>query len=360
MASVATPQTETRGGMSLGQGLRNLWNNYLFRRVLKAIFTIWFVTTLLFFLVRLMPSNPLEIYVQELISQYGIPYQDAMSQAAALFAIDLTAPLWKQYLTYLGGVMHGDLGMSLRSPGTPVTAVIAQFLPWTLFSVGTALLISVTFGILLGIFMAYRRDTWVDNSLSVFASATTSIPNYIVGILIIVFVAVRWNWVNFAAIRGSLSPGVTPGFSTTFFQDALYHAALPITTYVITTVGYWMLSMRNSTLATLGEDYVTVARARGLSDNRIALHYVGRNASLPLVTAFALALASIVGGAAVIEELFRYQGIGSVLVQSVFQRDYPVMQGVFLVFTVAVVMANLITDLSYGLLDPRIRISGGE
>lgn len=360
MASVATPQTEARGGLDLSQRLRSIWESYLFRRLLKALFTIWFVTSLLFFLVRLMPSNPVEIYVQELISQYGIPYQDALSQAASLFAIDLNAPLWQQYLTYMAGLVRGDLGMSMRSPGTPVIAVIRQFLPWTLFSVGTALLISVTIGILLGILMAYRRDSWMDNALSVVASVTSSIPNYIVGILIIVFVAVRWNWVNFASIRGSTSPGITPGFTGEFIKDALYHAALPIATYVITTVGYWMLSMRNSTLATLGEDYVTVARARGLTDTRIALHYVGRNASLPLVTAFALALASIVGGAAVIEELFRYQGIGSVLVQSVFQRDYPVMQGVFLIFTIAVVLANLVTDLTYGLLDPRIRIGGGE
>jgi peptide/nickel transport system permease protein len=135
---------------------------------------------------------------------------------------------------------------------------------------------------------------------------------------------------------------------------------LPIGTYVLTTVGFWMLSMRNSTMATLGEDYVTVARARGLSDGRIATAYVGRNAALPLVTQFTLSLASVIGGSAVIERLYSYQGLGAQLIAAVFQRDYSVMQGIFLILTVSVVLANLLTDLFYGVLDPRIRVGGGQ
>ena len=161
-------------------------------------------------------------------------------------------------------------------------------------------------------------------------------------------------------MRGSTSPGIAPGFNAAFIKDIFFHAALPIATYVITTVGFWMLSMRNSTMATLGEDYVTVARARGLSDARIATAYVGRNAALPLVTQFTLSLASIIGGAAVIERLYSYQGLGAQLVTSVIQRDYSVMQGIFLILTVSVVVANLVTDLCYGVLDPRIRIEGEQ
>jgi peptide/nickel transport system permease protein len=340
--------------------LRSIANHFLVRRIAKALFTIMFVTSLLFFLIRLMPSNPLDIYIQELISQYSMTYDDARNQAAAMFAIDLDAPLWQQYLDYLGDLAQGNLGLSLRSVGTPVTSVIRQFLPWTLFSVGLGLLISFTIGILLGMFMAYRRDGWLDNILSLLASITTSITPFLLGIMIIVFVAVQWRLVDFAKLRGSTSPGVVPGFTFEFISDILMHAMLPIFTYVITTVGYWMLSMRNSTIATLGEDYVTVARARGLSDGRIATAYVGRNAALPLVTQFALSLASVIGGAAVIERLYSYQGIGSQLVTAVIQRDYSVMQGIFLILTVAVVLANLLTDLFYGVLDPRIRIGGEQ
>jgi peptide/nickel transport system permease protein len=220
--------------------------------------------------------------------------------------------------------------------------------------------VSFSLGVAFGMIMAYRRDSWLDNLLSFFASVTTSITPFLLGIMIIVFVAVQWRLVNFAVLRGSTSPGVVPGFNLTFIKDIFLHAMLPIATYVITTVGYWMLSMRNSTISTLGEDYVTVARARGLSDGRIATAYVGRNAALPLVTQFALSLATVIGGAAVIERLFSYQGLGSQLVASVVQRDYSVMQGIFLILTVSVVLANLVTDLCYGVLDPRIRIGEGE
>ncbi len=353
-------QTEPRARAHWRHWPQLIGSNFLVQRIAKALFTIFFVTSMLFFLIRLMPSNPLEIFISELISQYGMSYQDARSQAASMFAIDLDAPLWKQYVNYLFDLSRGNLGMSLRSVGTPVIKIILQFLPWTLFSVGIGLLLSFVIGVALGMIMAYRRDSWLDNGLSVFASITTGIQPFLLGIMIIVFVGVQWRLVDFAKLRGSTSPGMTPGFTIAFVKDVFYHAMLPIATYVITTVGFWMLSMRNSTMATLGEDYVTVARARGLSDGRIATAYVGRNAALPLVTQFALTLASVIGGAAVIERLYSYNGLGAQLVTSVIQRDYSVMQGIFLILTVSVVVANLLTDLCYGLLDPRIRIGGEQ
>ena len=360
MARVALPQDLPQPRANWRRLARSLASNFLVRRVGKALFTIFFVISLLFFLVRLMPSNPLEIYIQELMSTYSMSYQDARSQAASLFSIDFDAPLWKQYLNYLLELGRGNLGTSLRSTGTPVVNIIRQFLPWTLFSVGISLLLSFTIGVALGMLMAYRRDSWLDNLLSFFASITTSITPFLLGIMIIVFVAVQWRLINFAQMRGSTSPGMTPGFTLAFIKDIFFHAALPIGTYIITTVGFWMLSMRNSTMATLGEDYVTVARARGLSGARIATAYVGRNAALPLVTQFALSLPAVIGGAVVIERLYSYQGIGAQLNASISQRDYSVMQGIFLILTVAVVVANLLTDLFYGVLDPRIRVGEGE
>jgi peptide/nickel transport system permease protein len=360
MNNAAIRQAEPPARADWRRWARSIASNFLVRRLAKALFTIFFVTSLLFFLIRLMPSNPLDIFISELISQYSMTYEDARSQAASMFSIDLDAPLWKQYVNYLADLSRGDLGMSLRSVGTPVASVIRQFLPWTLFSVGIGLLLSFTIGVALGMAMAYRRDSWLDNSLSVFASVTTSIAPFLLGIMIIVFVGVQWRLINFAQLRGSTSPGIKPGFNILFIKDIFLHAALPIGTYVLTTVGFWMLSMRNSTMATLGEDYVTVARARGLSDGRIATAYVGRNAALPLVTQFALTLANVIGGAAVIERLYSYQGLGAQLVTSVIQRDYSVMQGIFLILTVSVVLANLVTDLCYSFLDPRIRVGGDQ
>lgn len=337
-----------------------LWRNYTFRRVLNALFKVLLVTTLVFFLIRLMPASPVDVYINLLISQYGMPYEEAQNMAAALFSLDLDKPLIAQYVDFLVNLLQGDLGISLVSRGTPVLQMIGRFLPWTLFSVGTAILISFSVGMLLGMAMAYRRGSLLDGILTVFASVMSSIPNYLVAILLLVFVGVQWQWVSIHAMRGSLSPGVVPGFTWEFFSDALYHAALPIFTYFVTTVGQWMLSMKSSTMSTLEEDYVTVARARGLPDRRIVTAYVGRNASLPLFTQLALQIGFAAGAGLLIETFFVYQGIGKLLIDSINQRDYTVMQGCFLIITIMVIFANLLADLLYGKLDPRIRIAGGQ
>jgi peptide/nickel transport system permease protein len=163
---------------------------------------------------------------------------------------------------------------------------------------------------------------------------------------------------NLTTIRGSYSPGMTPEFSLSFLNDALYHATLPILAYLLTTVGSWALVMKSSTVETLGEDYVTVARARGLTDAKIRLGYVGRNAVLPLFSQLAVSLGFVVGGSIFVEKIFGYQGIGYSLYNALSGRDYPVLQGIFLVLTVSVVLANFLADVLYSRLDPRIRTGG--
>jgi len=165
---------------------------------------------------------------------------------------------------------------------------------------------------------------------------------------------VQLRWLPITQMRGVLSPGVQPGFTSEFIGDAFFHAFLPIVTYLLTHTGIWMLTMKNSTLAALEEDYVTAARARGLSEGRITTAYVGRNAILPLFTQFTISAGFILGGALFIEFIFVYQGLGWLLYNSINQRDYPIMQGVFLLITVSVVVANLLADLVYTRLDPRI------
>lgn len=346
------------GVVVLGYG-RRVARHFLVRRLLKAFITIFVMASFTFFLVRLMPGSPIDVYIANLVAQYNIPYAEAQQQAASLFSIDLTAPLYLQYFDYLGNLLHGDFGQSLLSRGVPVSTLILRYLPWTLFSVGIALVISFTGGVLLGMLMAYRRNSILDNLLTAFASITSSVPGYLTAIILIVFLGVQWKLVSVAAMRGSMSSGMKPAFTLAFIRDIFYHAALPMLTYVLATIGGWMLTMRSSTEATLGEDYVTVAKARGLTEGRIATAYVGRNASLPLFTQFTIAIAFVVGGSFVIEAIFVYQGLGLVLLNSIQQRDYPVMQGVFFVITTMVVLVNLFADLVYARLDPRIRVSGG-
>jgi peptide/nickel transport system permease protein len=334
-----------------------LLRSYYVRKVFKMVFTIFAVTTLIFFLIRLLPGDPVEQYVNQLVVQYGIPVHEARDQAASLFAIDLNRPLHLQYIEFMRNLLRGNLGTSILSPGTPVTAIIAKFLPWTIFSVGTGLMISFVLGILLGLFMAYRRDSILDHILTIFASVFSSVPNYLTAILLVVWLGVQWKIAPIAQMRGSLSPGMQPHLSWAFIQDVFFHAALPIATYVLTSIGFWMITMKSSSISTLGEDYVTVARARGLKDTRITTAYVGRNASLPLFTQLAIITGLAMGGSFLIEQIFRYQGIGFILGDSIARRDYTVMQGVFLVITASVVLANFFADILYSWLDPRIKLS---
>ena len=340
--------------------LLRIWRSYVLRRILRAIFVIWVVASGVFFLVRLLPGNPVDVYINSQIAMYGMSYEAAAAQAAALFTFDPGTPLWQQYLEYLLGVVTGDFGMSILSPGTSVLEKIALHLPWTLFSVGLALIISVAIGLMLGMVMAYRRGGFVDHFVSTVGSAFHAIPNYLLAIMIVVIGAVQLGLIDFTRMRGHSSPGVKPEFSFAFLSDSLYHATLPMVTYILTTVGTWALVMKSSTTQTLGEDYVTVARARGLSDTRIRTQYVGRNAVLPLVAQIATQAGFVVGGAIFVEKTFAYDGIGITLFESISARDYPVIQGILLVLTITVVFANLIADLIYSVLDPRIRTSDTE
>lgn len=346
---------------ALGATLARIGSNFAVRRVSKALFTIVFVTSLTFFVIRLMPGSPVEAYIAKQMAEYGVSYVDAAAAASALFAIDPREPLYSQYFRYLGRLSHGDLGKSLVSSGAPVSRIILQYLPWTLFSVGLGLLIAFTLGITLGMVMAYRRETLLEHILSILASLFHSIPNYLLALMIIVFFGVRLGWLPMTKMRGSYSPGVNPNLSVSFILDALYHASLPIVVYVLTSIGSWMLIMKSSTLAALDEDHVTAAKARGLRDGRITTAYVGRNAILPLFTQLAVAIGFVAGGSLLVEKVFQYQGVGLILGNVVNQRDYPVMQGIFLVITFSVVVANLLADLLYSRLDPRIRVgASGE
>lgn len=333
-------------------------NNFLLRRIVKALFTIWVVTTITFFVIRAMPSNPVDIMIQELTAA-GVSPDDAKNQAAALLNIDLDAPAYIQYVDYLGNVMRGDLGNSYKSRGLKVIDIIAQVLPWTIFSVGLSLLITFTLGIALGAIMAYNRDTWIDNILSNLAATLDAVSPYLIGLLAILLFGVIWKLVPIQQMRGAFSSGMQPEFSLEFFADVLNHVKILLLVYVLSSIGSWMLIMKSNTITTLGEDYVTVARARGLPDSRILTAYVGRNATLPLFTRLAITIGFAVGGSVLLESLFTYRGVGYQLAQAISQRDYPVMQGIFIVITFAVVFANLIADLLYGWLDPRIRIVGG-
>jgi peptide/nickel transport system permease protein len=337
--------------------LGRLTGSFTLRRLVKALFTVWFVATATFLLLRLMPGNPVDTFIATQINTNGMSRADASALAAGLFAFNPSETLLAQYGSYITGLAHGDLGVSITSPGTTVATVIKIYLPWTLFCVGVATLISFAIGLFCGIVMAYRRGSWLDHLLTTVGSILGSIPDYLIAIFVLVVIGVKFGLFNVASARGAVSPGLHANLSLDFLSDILYHASLPILCYVLASVGHWALLMKSSTTETLGEDYVTVARARGLSDARIRFGYVGRNAVLPLVTQLAVTLGFVVGGSIFVETFFKYPGIGSALFAALQSRDYTVLQGIFLIITVSVVVANLLADILYSRLDPRIRVA---
>jgi peptide/nickel transport system permease protein len=332
----------------------------LWRSLLKTGLILWIVVTLTFLIVRALPGNPVDIFVQSLIDR-GMSEAQARSRAAGLLRIDLEQPLALQYLAFMGNLLRGDLGDSLvLAPGRPVSAIVMQRLPWTLMSVGTSLLLSFGLGVSLGLIAAYRRNTWLDHLLTNLSAILDAVPPILTAVLCVLLIGVSWKLIPLSQMRGSLSPGIKPGLSLAFFADWFKHLLIPGSVYVLSTLGSWLLTMRSSTLSILGEDYVTVARARGLSDLRIMTAYVGRNASLPLVTNLAIALGFAVSGSILIEKIFVYQGVGLLLSEAIARRDYPVIQGVLLVTTITVLLATGLADLLGGWLDPRVRVAGDE
>lgn len=356
----ASPQPEDRTPRSVRQMLGQLTGNYTFRVIMQGLLTIWAVTTFTFFLVRLMPGNPVQVKIDQIMQTQNVTFEQAQAMAAGLFNFNPDQPVIEQYFAYLGKIVTGDLGQSITSAGTAVLDQILRFLPWTLFCVGTALIISFFVGIIIGLLMAFNRGSWFDNIMTGFASVISGIPDYIIALLILLIFGVQLQWFQVGEFRGGVDPNVTAGFNIEYIASVLKHAFLPVLVYVLASVGSWMLAMKSSTISTLGEDYITVAQARGLSPRRILTAYVGRNAMLPLITRLAISVGFVVSGSVVIEEFFQYPGLGRALYRAIAQRDYTTMQGIFLVITSAVVLSNILSDLVLGWLDPRVRVGKGN
>jgi peptide/nickel transport system permease protein len=338
----------------------DLRHSYVLRRIGKSLITLYLVVSLSFFLLRYMPGDPIQAYIQNLMVTQGLSFDDAQAQATSLLSFSPQAPIYSQYLQYVGNLLHGDLGQSIASPGTTVSGAVFHYLPWTLFSAGLGTLIAFGLGVMLGIVTAYRRGGVLDHLITNVSSLLHAVPNYILAMLILVVLGVRFALFDITSMRGTLTPGVRVGFTPEFFGDVLYHAGLPVLVYALTGIGSWVLVMKSSTVQVLDEDFVTVAKARGLRSGRIRLRFVGRNAILPLFSQFALAIGTAVGGSVVIEQLFQYRGAGFYLFDSLTKRDYTLTQGFILTVTVSVILANLGADLLLSRVDPRIRATGSE
>jgi peptide/nickel transport system permease protein len=324
---------------------------FLLQRIAFYLFTAWAAITLNFFIPRMIPGDP----VSSLISKYqGRLSTDAIQSLRVLFGLDKSQNLWDQYLDYWKQLFHGDLGLSFTFFPTPVSEIIATSLPWTLGLVGITTIISFLLGTGLGVVAGWRRGSWIDGLLPA-TTFLSSIPYFWLGLVAIALLAGPGS---FFPSSGGYEPGLVPAFDQYFIGSAVQHSLLPAATILVSSMSGWILGMRNMMVTVSAEDYITVAHAKGLSERRVALTYAARNALLPNVSGFALALGFIVGGTLLVEIVFSYPGLGYQLFQAVGAKDYPLMQGIFLVITISVLVANLLADVAYLLLDPRTRKSG--
>lgn len=327
---------------------------HILRRLLFYACAVWVAITLDFFIPRLAPGDPVAGLVGKMsIKGYVTP---AMQQTlAAEFGLNTRDSLLMQYFKYINNLIHGNMGNSIQYFPTPVAQIIGQDIGWSIMLGAVAVLISFALGCLFGIITAWKRGSVLDTVLSPAMNFLSAIPYFWLALLSLFIFASLLNW--FPLTGGAYDElNYSPGWSLDYIGSVIQYAFLPAMTLVISSLAGWMLTMRNSMITTLSEDYVLMARAKGLSEGRVMFRYAARNAILPNITGFAIAIGTIVGGQLLTEMVFSYPGIGFALFQAVGEQDYAVVQGVFLIITLAVLCANFLADLLYAFLDPRVRI----
>jgi len=313
------------------------------------VVTLWAAITANFLIPRLMPGNP----ALAMMSRYrGHINPQALHALEIAFGVKAHQSLVNEYFGYLGNVVRGRFGISLTFFPDPVMHDVLQALPWTLALVGVTTVLAFVLGTLIGLVGAWRRGGMLDSVMPPIFVITSAFPYFwIAGIAIWLF-SLKLGWLPES---GGYDVVDTPAWSWHFAHDAFVHSILPAMTILLTAIGGWILTMRNNTVSVLTEDYVRMARAKGLSPWRVMWTYAGRNAILPNLTGFAMSLGFVVAGAILVEYVFNYPGVGWMFLQSVESQDYALMQALFLLITVAVLTAILAADVATVILDPRTR-----
>lgn len=323
---------------------------YLLRKIALYAFIAWAALTMNFLIPRLMPGDPVSLLVERLNGRIDPEATSAIAESYGL----TDDPIHVQYWDYLTSLAAGDLGVSIGFHPVPVVDIVMGAMPWTVGLVGIATVLSFVFGTGLGVVLAWRRGKRSDYLLPAL-TFLNAVPYFWMALILVLVFAVNLGWFP---VSQAYEPGLMPGFSAEFIGSVLYHGLLPAITIVLASFAGWVLAMRNMTVTVLGEDFVTMAEAKGLPTGTVMLGYAARNAILPSVTGFALSLGAVVGGSMLTEVIFNYPGVGYTLFQAVENQDFPLMQGLFLIISLAVIAANLAADVVYVILDPRTRQEG--
>jgi peptide/nickel transport system permease protein len=323
---------------------------YLLKHIGLYLIAAWASLTLNFLLPRAMPGDPVSSLIGRMHGKFT-PQQIEALRATYGFT---NAPMLTQYFQYLGHVLQGDFGLSISAYPAKVSTIISTALMWTVLLGIVTLLLSFAIGTLLGAVVAWRRGGFLDSVLPGLFNFIGSFPYFFLAMLALFGLGFLLKWFPMAH---AYSDHVSPGFTWAFIGSVLQHMVLPAGTVILISVGGWLISMRSSMVSVLSEDYIVMAEAKGLPQRRVMFQYAMRNAILPNFTQFGMSIGFILGGLILTELVFSYPGLGFYLVRSVTTHDYPLMQALFLMITLAVLGANLIVDLLYVRLDPRVRMS---
>ena len=321
--------------------------SFIVRRLVFYIVAAWVALTVNFFIPRAMPGNA----VQAIMAKFPSLQPSAYKALEAMLGVGHPGSIWSQYGSYLDDVAHFNFGTDVTQYPAPVSTLLAETIPWTLTLVGTATVIAFFVGTGLGIVAGWRHGGALDRLLPglMFLQA---IPYFFFALILLELFASK---LHVFPLGQGYAEGLVPGWHADFIGSAIYHSLLPALTIVLTSIAGWMLQMRNVMITTIGEDYVLAAEAKGLSTRRVMFTYAARNAILPNIAGFALAIGFVIAGALVMEIVFSYPGVGYQLYNAVTQDDFPVMQGIFLAISAAVLLACLLADVIYVLADPRTR-----
>ena len=321
---------------------------FLLRRLGLYAVATWAAVSLNFLIPRLMPGDPASALFARFRGKLKPEAMEALKQSLGL----TDASIWSQYLDYWSQLLRGDFGVSIAYHPTPVADVMATGFLWTLGLSGVAVLISFVLGTFMGAVAAWRQGGLFDAIAPTGLAFLSAFPYFWMAMLLLYLLGLEWELFPLGMAHGPYSE---PGLNWMFFTDVMRHGFLPCLTVVLASLSGWLFVMRNTMIGTMGAEFVSLAHAKGLPRRRILFSYAVRNAMLPSLTSFGMALGFIVSGALLIEVVFSYPGQGYLLVKAVLSQDFPLMQGLFLVITLSVLIANLLVDLILLWVDPRTR-----
>ncbi|WP_120511696.1 ABC transporter permease [Photobacterium salinisoli] len=326
---------------------------FFLRRLSFYLVALLFAATLNFAIPRAMPGDPVTMMFANASVQVTAERIEAMKK---LLGFDEAQAWYQQYFTYIESILNWDLGISIKFYPQTVTEILGGAVGWSMFLAGSAVIMAFCIGSVLGIFAAWKRGSKYDAFVSPGMLVIQAVPPVVIAMLVLFTFGLGLKWFPTSY---AYTPGTLPDWTSwAFYKDVLYHAVLPLLCATAIQIGGFLISMRNNMINLLNEDYITMAKGKGLNENRVVFNYAARNAMLPSVTALSMALGMAIGGQLIVEIIFNYPGLGTVMLNAIHARDYQVLQGQLLIMTLFMLFFNFLADLLIVALDPRLRKGG--